>query len=75
MEDPISFVSIIMPALNEEVYIRAALETISDIPPQIDYEILVMDGGSTDATRRIVLEAAKANARITLCENPRACSS
>jgi succinoglycan biosynthesis protein ExoA len=65
------FVSIVMPSLNEEAFIGAALSTICNISERLDYEVLVMDGGSTDQARRIVMEAARLNKRIKIYDNPK----
>ena len=43
-----------MPALNEARYIEQAIRSIACISNAIDYEILVLDGGSTDSTAEIV---------------------
>ncbi len=48
------FVSVIMPALNEERYIEAAIRSVLPRAGSVDYELLVMDGGSTDRTEAIV---------------------
>jgi len=64
------FISVIIPALNEESYIARAIETLTpeeDVP--FSYEILVLDGGSTDRTRRIVDALSGANPRIRLIDN------
>jgi glycosyltransferase involved in cell wall biosynthesis len=47
-------ISVIIPALNEEKYIERCLRSIveQDLPRE-SYEIIVVDGGSRDATRRI----------------------
>ena len=42
------FVSIIVPALNEEAHILATLKALQQLSGE--KEILVVDGGSTDAT-------------------------
>ncbi len=60
------FVSIIMPALNEEHYIEAAIRSVLPRTGSIDYELLVMDGGSTDRTEAIV---ARAEARKTIASS------
>lgn len=50
-------ISIIMPTLNSEKTIRLSLESIRvQMYPQELVEILVIDGGSTDATRKIAEE-------------------
>jgi succinoglycan biosynthesis protein ExoA len=63
------FVSIVMPALNEERYISAAIASIVPQSDSIQYELLVVDGGSTDATRAIVERIAESNARVRLIAN------
>jgi succinoglycan biosynthesis protein ExoA len=65
------FVSIIMPALNEEHYIEAAIRSVLPRAEAIDYELLVMDGGSTDRTEAIVSALSAENHRIKLIRNPR----
>jgi len=50
--------SVIIPALNEAAVIAATLERVG---MQVPHEILVVDGGSTDATRSI---ADRAGARV-----------
>lgn len=63
-------VSIIMPMLNEERHIRRCLESVLaqrfDMPR---VEILVVDGGSTDASPDIVREFTAAHPRIVLLHN------
>ncbi|WP_088342846.1 MULTISPECIES: glycosyltransferase family 2 protein [Rhodomicrobium] len=66
------FVAIIMPALNEEGYIEAAIASVTpEDDGGIDYELLVMDGGSTDRTAEIVERLGEENGRIKLLANPR----
>lgn len=65
------FVTIAMPALNEERYIARALLSLSQMPDCLDYEILVLDGGSTDYTTQIVETFARADRRIRLVVNER----
>lgn len=65
------FVTIVMPALNEEGYIEAAIASVMPRSGTLDYEILVMDGGSTDRTAAIVRRLGEADARIKLIANPR----
>lgn len=61
------FVSILMPCLNESKHIIEAINTIR--PMSFDYEILVIDGGSTDKTREIVQHLAAQDHRIRLIDN------
>jgi succinoglycan biosynthesis protein ExoA len=65
------FVSIVMPTLNEERYIADSINSILPTAGELDYELLVMDGGSTDQTRCIVENMTLSNSRIKLIENPR----
>ncbi len=67
----VAFVSIVMPALNEERYIADAVASILPCAGSLDYELLVMDGGSTDETCRIVEQMMVLNSRIKLMRNPR----
>src|SRR6266481_12797 len=62
------FVTIIMPTLNEERYIERALRTVMPKSQNFDFEILVLDGGSTDRTMEIVV--ALGDPRIRLHKNP-----
>lgn len=65
------FVTVVMPALNEERYIARALLSLSQISDAIDYEILVLDGGSTDYTARIIEGFSAGNPRFRLIANER----
>jgi cellulose synthase/poly-beta-1,6-N-acetylglucosamine synthase-like glycosyltransferase len=49
-------VSIIIPAFNSERYIGASLASVFEQTCR-DYEVIVVDDGSTDQTRRVVLAA------------------
>ena len=63
------FVSIIMPALNEEHCIAEAIASIAPTGSALDYEIIIVDGGSTDGTCNIVRSLAASNPRIRLLDN------
>ncbi len=56
-------VSLIIPALNEEESIGSTVGLIKQKNPQADFEIVVVDNGSTDKTS---LVASKAGARVIL---------
>jgi succinoglycan biosynthesis protein ExoA len=60
-----------MPALNEERYIQNAIHSVLPSSDAIEYELLVMDGGSTDRTCAIVAALATSNPRIRLLKNLR----
>src|SRR5690606_3288098 len=63
-------VSIVMPALNAATFIGAAIATVR-LQDLDDYELLVVDNGSTDGTRRVVAALAAADGRIRLMEAAR----
>jgi succinoglycan biosynthesis protein ExoA len=63
-------VTIIIPVLNEEEYIRGVIASLIPTHRKIDYELIVVDGGSTDGTSRIVEEMRAQNPRIRLELNP-----
>lgn len=65
------FVSIAMPALNEERYIADAIRSIKPTTDAFDWEIIVLDGGSTDRTRAVVEGLAHREPRIHLVANER----
>jgi succinoglycan biosynthesis protein ExoA len=76
------FVSIVIPCLNEVGFIAAAIDSVTPRPESsaplrngdilhFDYEILVVDGGSSDGTLALVEGLSKANHRIRLLHNPR----
>ncbi len=65
--------SIVFPMYNEEDYIRRAVGAALAVLPEIteDYEIVVVDDGSTDRTGAIADELARENPRIKAVHNPR----
>jgi glycosyltransferase involved in cell wall biosynthesis len=65
-------ISVLVPCYNEERFIAECLGSITAfiIPAGQAIEILVIDGGSSDRTRDIVAETAKADVRIRLIDNP-----
>jgi len=64
-----TFLSIIVPTLNEEHYVSQALLSLTPNSNRFDYEIMVVDGGSTDRTIEIVHALSKANSNIKLVRN------
>lgn len=61
-------VSIIMPSLNVEAYIRECIESVLGQTLQ-DIEIICVDAGSVDGTRQILSNYAGADDRITLIDS------
>jgi succinoglycan biosynthesis protein ExoA len=71
-----TLVSIVVPVRNEAAHIRDTLEPLlacdaSETP----YEIIVVDGDSTDRTAEIVREIQASHPRVRLYHNPRRLSS
>ncbi len=60
--------SVVLPAYNEEQIIARTIETVLDVLNawRMDFEILVVDDGSTDRTREIVVALMYANPRVRL---------
>jgi succinoglycan biosynthesis protein ExoA len=63
-------VTIIVPTLNEEKYIWRAITSLIPEAEDLDYELIVLDGGSTDGTASIVKDVAALNPRVRLEPNP-----
>ena len=66
-ENPL--VSVIMPAYNVEKYIEAAIRSVLS-QTYTNWELLVLDDGSTDGTAEIAENFVKADPRIRLLHNP-----
>lgn len=62
-------VSVLIPARNEQAGIGQAIESVLS-NRHVDWELVVMDDHSTDATSQIVAERAAADARIRLEHAP-----
>lgn len=54
--DPEPDVSFVVPALNEGEYLRGTLASIRGLDTAYAYEVLVVDGGSSDDTRDVAAE-------------------
>lgn len=63
-------ISIIMPAYNAEKYIGQAIESVIN-QTYTNWELIVLDDGSKDCTKSIVLEKVKKDKKIRLLENNR----
>lgn len=64
------FISVVLPVLNEGKFIGPVLEAlIGQEYPAYRYEILVVDGGSTDETRSIVSNMNKSSEHPTARES------
>jgi len=67
----IPLVTIAMPALNEARHIAEAIRSVLPALDTLACELLVMDGGSSDATCAIVRAMSVEDPRIQLIHNPR----
>jgi len=65
-------ISIIIPCRNEEHYIEKCLQSVLAFsrPDGADFEVLVMDGRSSDRTREITAAVAARDSRVRLLDNP-----
>lgn len=72
MSRPIPSFSFIVPALNEEKNLPAVLEEIAFVTQAsgvLDYEVIVVDDGSTDGTADMVARLSPQYSNITLLRN------
>jgi succinoglycan biosynthesis protein ExoA len=70
------FISVVMPVRNEERFIEETLDQLlSQDYPRDRYEVIVVDGMSTDSTRERVAAAGRRHPGVRLVENPRRLSS
>lgn len=64
------YISIVSPIRNEENYIAKCLDSLVKQDYDDEYEILVVDGMSTDKTREIVKKFENKHKNIKLLDNP-----
>jgi glycosyltransferase involved in cell wall biosynthesis len=60
--------SIVIPVFNEEKTVTKILDKISELPPSLNREIIIVDDGSTDGTRKILSEIKSKNIIVILKE-------
>src|SRR5215510_5627774 len=66
------FVSVVMPVRNESRFIARSLGAVlAQDYPALSMEVIVIDGMSSDLTRRIVQDFQAQDARVRLVYNPR----
>src|SRR4051812_24693081 len=56
--------SLVIPVMNEEDNIKPLLEAVRSALKEIDYEVVLVDDGSTDATKKRILENADERTRL-----------
>jgi cellulose synthase/poly-beta-1,6-N-acetylglucosamine synthase-like glycosyltransferase len=68
----VPFVTVAMPCFEEEAYVEACLASVfaQDYPAD-RFEVLVVDGGSTDRTRAILAALASREPRLRVLDNPK----
>ena len=64
-------VSILMPVYNEAATVERAVERVLEADFPFEWELIVVDDGSTDGTSEILALAAKKSERITLISHDR----
>src|SRR4030095_2624145 len=64
------WVSILIPARNEELVIRETLRAVCSLSYPQSLEIIVIDDGSTDSTAELVEEVATSDPRVRLLRLP-----
>ncbi len=64
--------SIIVPCRNEVRYIHGFMRALiaQQLPPGVDWEVLIADGRSTDGTRAILRQYAARHRFLTVIDNP-----
>ena len=62
--------SVLVPVLNEVAHIRGCVAAMRAQELAEDYELLLLDGGSTDGTRELLDELAGTDDRIRVLDNP-----
>jgi glycosyltransferase involved in cell wall biosynthesis len=72
VDAPPKTLSIMVPALNEAASLRATIETIRQATAGrvVDYEVLIYDDGSTDATGAIADDLARSDPKISVVHHP-----
>jgi succinoglycan biosynthesis protein ExoA len=63
-------ISVLVPVLNEELCIRDAVARMCDQDFADDFELIFLDGRSTDRTCEILKELAREDPRIRVFDNP-----
>ncbi|MEA2127564.1 MAG: succinoglycan biosynthesis protein ExoA, partial [Solirubrobacteraceae bacterium] len=62
--------SVLVPVLNEAAQLRRCVAAMLAQELDEDYELLLLDGGSTDGTRELLAELAREDPRIRVLDNP-----
>jgi succinoglycan biosynthesis protein ExoA len=69
-------ISIVIPVRNEEAFIGRTIQSLLDQDYELDqFEIIVVDGRSSDRTRQVVEELCQQHDNVRLFDNPQILSS
>jgi len=66
MNEPAPHLSIVVPVYNESANIRSLVGAVRDAIPGSDWELVIVDDGSEDATRARIKQAAEVDGRVRL---------
>ncbi len=70
--EPPPAVSVVVPCFNERGHIEACVRSLlAQQAPPGGFEVIVVDGLSTDGTRDILAKIAREDARLRVADNPR----
>jgi glycosyltransferase involved in cell wall biosynthesis len=68
---PVPLVSVIMPVLNEAPVLKDVLTSLLEQQTDgFELEVIAVDGGSADGSKRILEQAAAADPRVRVFDNP-----
>lgn len=67
-----TLITIIIPCRNEEKFIGSCLDSVLGfaLPAGVQFEIILLDGRSTDRTRELIEQIAACDSRIRWLDNP-----
>lgn len=66
----IPFVTVVVPTLDESAFVADVVAELLDGCEDVDVELLVVDGGSTDGTQLVVSQISQSDPRVRLLHNP-----
>ncbi len=68
-----TYLSLVIPAYNEEAYLRRSFKTVKEYLDDLrkDYEIVLVDDGSTDSTASIIKDIVRANPQSRSLASPK----
>ena len=67
LREEVAGLSIIVPVFNEEKYVHGVIHDLLEMSPEFPYEIIVVNDGSTDDSRKII-KSVKLDSRFYIIE-------